>query len=483
MDSESSASSASSPSSESSTPVVPAPALQQIQTHNVLLFGLECELNELSLPTSFDILKYYFFLTARCKVQNKLPSHKTFTPNVVDKLIEIWNQLNIAIMDRKGIARKLNVLIDRYHQANKNNFSRKYENFVDNTKEIFFIGQCNCSLKTHECKCGKIPSHLKEFMFDQHTERKLTILQDVPPADEDVATSVPTLASAEDPTYKPSFSEFEDDFELPGPSSRPAAATVPVYSTRNTLPKLAMMCDRFGVSNRLASCIVSAVLDDFGIKDEHNKTIVIDKRKIGREREKARNECLRKRYDGESLAAFSFDGRKNDALTREKIDQIYHSKMHKESHLVVVREPHSSLLGYVNLDGKGESAKAKRDALIEFFETKGLSLDELFGICSDGEVTNTGTSGGILRLFEEHLNRPIHWFICLLHFNELPFRHLYDALEKSVTTGPRTATGVLAKQMDVCNTLQVLVIISFVNFLPYMRYNFANLHYNKFGTM
>ena len=39
----------------------PAQALEHIPSHNVLLFGAPSELDGISLPTSFDILKYYFF--------------------------------------------------------------------------------------------------------------------------------------------------------------------------------------------------------------------------------------------------------------------------------------------------------------------------------------------------------------------------------------------------------------------------------------
>lgn len=39
----------------------PAQALEHMPSHNVLLFGSASELDGISLPTSFDILKYYFF--------------------------------------------------------------------------------------------------------------------------------------------------------------------------------------------------------------------------------------------------------------------------------------------------------------------------------------------------------------------------------------------------------------------------------------
>lgn len=218
-------------------------------------------------------------------------------------------------------------------------------------------------MQSKGCNCGEIPSYLEEFMFDQHTERKLTIPQYVPPTGTEVATTIPTLQSSGDATYQPNPSELQDDFLFESQGYEEAATTVPNVQrhccTGYTTPKFAMMCDRFGVSNRLASCLASALSEDIGFKDDHGETVVVDKRKMSREREKGRNECNRKRYAGESLHAFSFDGRKNDALTREKIGEIYHSRMHKEPHLVVVREPNSSSLGYVNLEGRGESAKAK----------------------------------------------------------------------------------------------------------------------------
>uniref|UniRef100_A0A6P7GZB9 Uncharacterized protein LOC114342523 n=1 Tax=Diabrotica virgifera virgifera TaxID=50390 RepID=A0A6P7GZB9_DIAVI len=58
---------------------------------------------------------------------------------------------------------------------------------------------------------------------------------------------------------------------------------------------------------------------------------------------------------------------------------------------------------------------------------------------------------------EIRLQKPLHWFICLLHFNELPLRHLYDTLEKSVTKGPRALTGGLIEKLNECEKYQVLL--------------------------
>lgn len=38
--------------------------LEHMPSQNVLAFGLEAELDDISLPTTSDILKHYFFLAA-----------------------------------------------------------------------------------------------------------------------------------------------------------------------------------------------------------------------------------------------------------------------------------------------------------------------------------------------------------------------------------------------------------------------------------
>lgn len=440
--------------------------LENMPSHNMLAFGAAAELDDLSLPTACDILRQYFFFGDRCKNTNKMFSYHTFTPNVCDKLIQIWDKLHIETVEKRSIVRKLGTLVKHYHEVikNKTKHNTKYKKFLDSSKEIFYIGKCKCNLKTDRCRCGQIPERLHEFMMDQHRERKLTIPEYLP-VETEISTVLPTLHSggSSDPTYQPNISDM-DEIEYPTGPEVMDSSVQPVYTPRYNTPLFAMMCDRFGVTDRKASCLASALFADIQFKDERGNTIIMDKRKVSREREKSRQAILRARHDGESIIAFSFDGRKNDSLTREKIGDRYYTTMEKEPHIVILREPHSSLLGYVNLKGKGETAIAKTNELIEYFTSNNLSLDNLIAVCSDGEVTNTGTTGGILRLIEVHLDRPIHWFVCLLHFNELPFRHLYNAIEKSVTTGPRTGTGLLAQKIEICNELQVNIITSFTFF-------------------
>ena len=123
----------------------------------------------------------------------------------------------------------------------------------------------------------------------------------------------------------------------------------------------------------------------------------------------------------------------------------FHQNMVREPHLVVLQEPNSKLLGYLKVNA--ENALRKHTRLCEFFGEKDFELNNLIGICGDGENANTGTENGIIRRFEIKLERP---FICLLHFIELSLRHLFDFLENSKTNGPRTACGLLSKQIASC---------------------------------
>lgn len=72
----------------------------------------------------------------------------------------------------------------------------------------------------------------------------------------------------------------------------------------------------------------------------------------------------------------------------------------------------------------------------------------------DGTNVNTGKYGGIIRLLEKNLQRPLQWVICLLHMNELPLRHLFFHID-GATSGPKTYTGQLGKSLETCEQLPV----------------------------
>ncbi|GBM69658.1 hypothetical protein AVEN_124441-1 [Araneus ventricosus] len=44
----------------------------------------------------------------------------------------------------------------------------------------------------------------------------------------------------------------------------------------------------------------------------------------------------------------------------------------------------------------------------------------------EGTAVNTGWKNGLIRRIEIHLRKSLRWAVCLLHFNELPFRQYLD---------------------------------------------------------
>ncbi|GBM51007.1 hypothetical protein AVEN_199773-1 [Araneus ventricosus] len=53
------------------------------------------------------------------------------------------------------------------------------------------------------------------------------------------------------------------------------------------------------------------------------------------------------------------------------------------------------------------------------------------------------------------LNRPLQWFVCPLHANELPLRHLFAHVDRT-TTGSRRLTGEIRKSLARCEKLSVV---------------------------
>ncbi|GBL96097.1 hypothetical protein AVEN_104332-1 [Araneus ventricosus] len=80
----------------------------------------------------------------------------------------------------------------------------------------------------------------------------------------------------------------------------------------------------------------------------------------------------------------------------------------------------------------------------------------------DGRVVNTGVFNGVTRRHELKLHRPIQWNICLLHFNEVPIRHLFE--RKS--SGPLSYTVDIGRNLKGCEKLPLFAFNSIECELP-----------------
>lgn len=71
---------------------------------------------------------------------------------------------------------------------------------------------------------------------------------------------------------------------------------------------------------------------------------------------------------------------------------------------------------------------------------------QLIVIECDGTNVNLGKCGGVIRMLEKRLDRPLQWIICLLHINDLLFRHLFQQINGS-TSRPQTFLELIAKEL------------------------------------
>lgn len=92
------------------------------------------------------------------------------------------------------------------------------------------------------------------------------------------------------------------------------------------------------------------------------------------------------------------------------------------------------------------TVKSISDNIIKFLEQK-TDLSNLVAIESDGITLNTGIQNGVNGELDKHIGRPLQWFICLLHANELSFCHLMKQYNGE-TTEPSEFSGEIGKKLS-----------------------------------
>ena len=60
--------------------------------------------------------------------------------------------------------------------------------------------------------------------------------------------------------------------------------------------------------------------------------------------------------------------------------------------------------------------------IIKFFTLKRITPSELLAVGYDGTNFNVGKKNGAVRRIKTFVGHKLHWFVCLLHANELPLR-------------------------------------------------------------
>jgi hypothetical protein len=176
---------------------------------------------------------------------------------------------------------------------------------------------------------------------------------------------------------------------------------------------------------------------------------VIDKNKIRREIQKNRRQ-LQATFNKNLITGLYFDGRKDQTI----IQYEGRRETRTEEHIAIIREPNSEYFGHVALTPPVKAIDIS-NKIISCLENSEVDFKELKVIGSDGTNVNTGWKGGVIRLIEIRLGKPLQWSVCLLHFNELPLRALLKTLDGQ-TRGPYTFAGPIGSLLHDCEKAAVV---------------------------
>ena len=128
-------------------------------------------------------------------------------------------------------------------------------------------------------------------------------------------------------------------------SSEELFSQEPNEKNRMEWPNLAVMSERYQLSDSASAAVANAALKGAGLITDLDKTYVIDKNKLRGEREKCRNtiseeEAIFYKF----IDGIYIDGRKDATLLTEHDAQTgkYYHKTELQEHIVVVGEPGAS---------------------------------------------------------------------------------------------------------------------------------------------
>jgi hypothetical protein len=448
-----------------------------------------------------------YYLKVRKELKEKGTAYNASAGEIIETVLtqveSLWKKASIPTISHKRGKDILWSYHDKYrlllkpYQSRKctESYKRKIELFKTQSHKLFDVASCKC-LVLPDCRCEKrfkVPHSEHEFLSDQRTSHKMYI------GSVDKATTN-TLAKREQRKLKDksrckqmedssfvnrcnrTIDDRRESADVDSSSISAEESECELYSSNQTpslvlkvnekkkskhridLPTLAVTCDRYGISDRASAAIASAVLTDVGFISKEDRTRVIDRSKVRRERKRKR-EMLQLQAQNHTLRGLYFDGRKDNTMISKLEGKSYHRRMEPEEHYSIVAEPSSLYLGHIT--PPNSTAKGIEEALTGFLAEKKVVTDNFDVVGCDATVTNTGRLGGVIRLLEKRFCKPLQWAVCMLHINELPLRHLFMHLD-GTTTGPQSFCGPIGKALKDVERQPVVKFAAIHSILPDM---------------
>lgn len=405
-----------------------------------ILVPEKLSLNE--LPTNGNILRAYVYEREKWLLDNdteKEPDTSLISTLIGKQVRRIYKKAKIKTMKkckiRQEVAKiyksRLNLLKVALSKRSSKPFLKKVEVYKSFLSNKFEITQ----------RKSKPPS--KKNSNDRKKIEK-TNTELIPSSGKRAAAII-----SRQKTFALVTNEMQNDTDFKSPQSDPAN-----FRTLD-LSEVVEIKSRFAGSDRYTAAIVNATLRMVGIPPS------VDKSKLRRAQHKNFARLNKEEIHAEFGGGLYYDSRKDLTLTIRKrtIDGKFkfYKKLDRIEHFSLVSQPEGAFLGFVETE-EGSAVCVSKTIISFSKEKKIFPLLQVLG--SDGTNLNVGADGGINQYIEAELERPLHWFICLLHANELPLKALIIKLDGK-TSGASNFSGPIGKSLNgVCD----LPIVAFKRF-------------------
>lgn len=401
------------------------------------------EIKEMSLeyiPRVRDVIGYVFFLSQQNKKNATLAA--TY-PSVVNKARKIWQEIGIPIQSYTTVLKKLKKVMTSYQKIRKvyreNDGNHNIQNSFD---DVFSISSCAC-----------IPPDPKDFIecvciLSQNQKVLAQAIAENVNAEDSI-----TDADCQTNHQKRPRSEMQDtdpDYVPPYENEIPSSVNIPLSIESLNLVPIVMEVVRRNISLRSAAVLINKTLEAIGFITPTQQGLVVSVNRLQRAVDRLGKEVSTE-WDDETkpTECFFFDGKKDRNLS--KVQRMHRTVVDNSilfENITIVQQPGDRYLGFVS--SEESSALTIFTAVKNFFIAHGENLSELYAIGSDGAYTNTGANtegGGIIIHFERHLERPLHWLICLLHLLEVVLKGVFTHLD-GTTKGPNIYSGPIGRCLE-----------------------------------
>ncbi|KAF2895065.1 hypothetical protein ILUMI_11110 [Ignelater luminosus] len=222
-------------------------------------------------------------------------------------------------------------------------------------------------------------------------------------------------------------------------------------TARQGQPRFTLSAEKYLVSPstsqmRMELSATALTIDRFGLSDRATAAVA----SIRREKNRARK-TLQFTEGLSPLRGLHFDGRKDNTVALEQNGAKFYRHEVVEKHISLIKEQGQFLEYVAPASGTGFNIA---NSIFQNISESHYDLNTLVTIGCDATVTNTGLINGVIRHIELILKIPLQWFVCILHFNELPLRHLFAQFDET-KSGPKSFNGAIRKQLTGCEKLVV----------------------------